>query len=608
MIEELCWIHLSDLHIKADGDTAPQTAVLEDFLRDIESRIGDFGKPQFVLISGDLAYSGREAEYEVASQFVGRLAAVLGMPTSDVFIVPGNHDVDRTRAIYQYHGVRSRINSQMDVERFLGQSSEVAHLLTRQERFWAFENSLHVSGSRRLTEDKLGYCAVRDIDGFAVAVVGLNTAWLSGPEDTYAKLVIGERHFVDVLRMAERSDPRVILAVGHHPLEWLQEWDRASCEAGLLQRVELYHRGHEHRPNVGLAANPANPCLIIAAGAAYTSRLDANSYNLIRLRVGDGECDVETVVYESAGSGYHTHGRSTAVIEIRGDLPTDASELAEALAAVIPHASNWRFYIAALLTGQVSDIPKPSAAGPCFASPHAARGEAPLYAESLALIRAAGLLRAYPADISIKDRLRRHETAISDFASMLDRLSAEDLGFAHECDAREKHWAKLLAAREHMDLARAKAMATESAEQRPYAKSLLVDAMQSDDPFEVIATARRFQGSANMELSLLAKRALVRGLIASDEREDVEEALMLAEEVIGQADASCEDWIYAAAAGEAAGHDEKAIQVTNGALDRWPEEHQLVRFAFALAGRVGNRELVERLQTLRSEEGGRHDK
>jgi hypothetical protein len=111
-----------------------------------------------------------------------------------------------------------------------------------------------------------------------------------------------------------------------------------------------------------------------------------------------------------------------------------------------------------------------------------------------------------------------------------------------------------------------------------------------------------------MELSLLAKRALVRGLIASDEREDVEEALMLAEEVIGQADASCEDWIYAAAAGEAAGHDEKAIQVTNGALDRWPEEHQLVRFAFALAGRVGNRELVERLQTLRSEEGGRHDK
>ncbi len=63
MIQELRWLHLSDLHLKAEGDFFSQRAVMEDFIRDLQERLEGFGDVHFALISGDLAYSGQAAEY-----------------------------------------------------------------------------------------------------------------------------------------------------------------------------------------------------------------------------------------------------------------------------------------------------------------------------------------------------------------------------------------------------------------------------------------------------------------------------------------------------------------------------------------------------------------
>ena len=54
------------------------------------------GKPDLVIIVGDTAFSGRESEYKRASEWLDELTVALGCNETDVRVVPGNHDCDRS--------------------------------------------------------------------------------------------------------------------------------------------------------------------------------------------------------------------------------------------------------------------------------------------------------------------------------------------------------------------------------------------------------------------------------------------------------------------------------------------------------------------------------
>ena len=47
------------------------------------------------MVTGDIAKTGREEEYAIAGAFFGGLLATLEIDPERLFIVPGNHDVNR---------------------------------------------------------------------------------------------------------------------------------------------------------------------------------------------------------------------------------------------------------------------------------------------------------------------------------------------------------------------------------------------------------------------------------------------------------------------------------------------------------------------------------
>jgi hypothetical protein len=590
MLDELRWLHLSDLHLHSEGDLYSQRTVMNALIRDVEERVSEFGNLHFALISGDLAYSGTSSEYLEVREFVDRLASVTGLNCGDFFVVPGNHDVDRSQAEYQYHGVRARVTSQAEVDIFLGKRADVGHLLTRQKAFWAFEAGLDVTEERNRTPDGLGYAAQVDVDGFLVGVVAINTAWLSGPDDDQARLVIGERHFMEVLELAEAGQPQLLLAMGHHPMEWLHEWDRASCEAGLLRRVDLYHRGHEHRAAVGLASHPRSPCIMVAAGAAHTIRHDTNSYNLIKVRIGDGECDIATMTYSATSHTFIADMPTSAPVNLRGSLSGTASEMVDALLQAIPTVADRRHYISALIVGHAADVPVQTAGGYVFAAPAAAEATGGLHRETIELLRLRNLLRAYSPDVELQHRFDSHRATITAFSALLTRLSKEDNEFKRECESREQQCARMLGVRPSGD--------------RPHAKALLEDLMLGGDSPSLIEAARRFQRSSDPELGRLSTRALVQGLVTSDERDDVREAVLLAAELLEHSDATSRDWVLAATAAEVAGDYVQAARLVCEALELWPGDMVLRTEARGFSRRLNSREIARLLQTGKPSEGG----
>ena len=85
----------------------------------------------FVLVTGDLAFSGKEDEYEQVAEFLTALCDASGVDHKHVFSVPGNHDVDRDRQKMCFLGARTHLQNQNRLDAFLDGGEDLQMLLER---------------------------------------------------------------------------------------------------------------------------------------------------------------------------------------------------------------------------------------------------------------------------------------------------------------------------------------------------------------------------------------------------------------------------------------------------------------------------------------------
>lgn len=102
----ICWLHMSDIHMNA-RDAWSQDVVLRAMSERIEKLRREGLEPDFILVTGDLAFSGKADEYGLVAEFFDAVSTASGVPRERMFCVPGNHDIDRGRQKLAFHGGRS---------------------------------------------------------------------------------------------------------------------------------------------------------------------------------------------------------------------------------------------------------------------------------------------------------------------------------------------------------------------------------------------------------------------------------------------------------------------------------------------------------------------
>lgn len=97
-LTQLSFIHLSDIHfVKSSNDPSDidkdlREAIIMDLeINGRENLINVAG----ILVTGDIAFSGNRKEYEIAKEYLNRVCDVFHINPSDVYCVPGNHDVNQ---------------------------------------------------------------------------------------------------------------------------------------------------------------------------------------------------------------------------------------------------------------------------------------------------------------------------------------------------------------------------------------------------------------------------------------------------------------------------------------------------------------------------------
>lgn len=297
------WLHVSDLHF-GGGFVSHQysrqeilKALLEDVRADVKE--GRLGRPDLILVTGDIAFQAAPQEYHEARAWLSQLAEAVGSSVADLRLVPGNHDVDR------------KLASEDAVQGLHFKPRSAAAFAPRDQRPVALlDGSLKSAQSRPLLRQKLdAYVSFvnalapthpKAADGVPLDwaepldpvpqrpgklwLVGMCSVWVSDAQDGERRLFLGEQQ-LRALEGVGKED--LLLLLTHHPPGWLH----GDCEALLLDRLaERAHHihlcGHVHNATAlalrGLGRSKESFRLVAGAGHGDSAQEHAYAWGALR--------------------------------------------------------------------------------------------------------------------------------------------------------------------------------------------------------------------------------------------------------------------------------------------------------------------------------------
>ncbi len=301
----LRYLHLSDLHFKALPKTSgrnwtaqsfEQNMVAKSLVETVHMQVKDGNPLDFIIITGDIAFSGKQEEYEVAETFCQALLEAANLHGDRLYLVPGNHDVDRN-AMTPYHPMMYRFHDQEEISVLLSDPGSAC--LVR--KFAAFNDFVErVTGTRYFNENN--YYLVRTITlkknqrSFRINLAGFNSALFAGYDgDDKQKLALGSL-VVDSALQNFCNDAELSIGFLHHPFTAFHP-DEGVCQTRLKQELDLILAGHVHQPDNIYTHDSRGEYLLINAGAAYESRKSANSFNIVEIDLSTGEGQVRFFKY-----------------------------------------------------------------------------------------------------------------------------------------------------------------------------------------------------------------------------------------------------------------------------------------------------------------------
>ncbi|MHA3774960.1 metallophosphoesterase [Verrucomicrobiota bacterium sgz303538] len=278
------FVHLSDIHfgqerderVHVHGDVKKQLII--DAAEVIRALPG--GTAHGILVSGDIAFSGLQAQYIDAGVWLDNLAQAIGCEIYRIQMVPGNHDVNRAK-----HSIGAghlldviRQGGATEYEKILTNEVDRAALFARFEDFAQFCEGYDcpLDAEGRYSTNLL----VELAPGRAIRFIRMNSSLLcTGDEnDEEPELMVGARQFT-----IERTAGEETIVLIHHPLNWFK--DNEDAARYLQSRARVMISGHEHKPKVHIEpVENGTDFMMLAAGATVPFKSDDEytfTYNII---------------------------------------------------------------------------------------------------------------------------------------------------------------------------------------------------------------------------------------------------------------------------------------------------------------------------------------
>ncbi len=300
------WLHLSDIHFHGK-DAWRDGRVRDELLAYLQAMFdnNEIARPDLVFCTGDIAFGETRAEtlaaqYESAKDFFSRLLAVCGskgapLPVSRIFVVPGNHDVNRdevdedAQAALVFLAKDSR-NNQVRINARLAKRPNV--FVNAMKRLTAYEDFVKdFLPHQHDQEGRCHYAQVVDINGIRLGIAGFNSAWSCAGSEDDRNLWLGAEWQFNRAQLALGS-AQLRIGLIHHPVDWFNEAEREVVTRRIARDFDFWLHGHTHNAWVEALGSHVR----IGAGALGAPGLNGSAdefgINLVKLDLPNADGNV----------------------------------------------------------------------------------------------------------------------------------------------------------------------------------------------------------------------------------------------------------------------------------------------------------------------------
>lgn len=237
LILSISIIHLTDIHfncVKEKNDLINKQEQLCTACGSVLS----YNDNAIIVISGDIAYSGKEIEYVFALDLIEAIKTKIKNITgnnAEVVLVPGNHDCDfdvKSSVRKILLGSLSHNNS-VDTDTIL----EITEV---QNSYYDFAKLYDIERS--------GLChqKIVKLQHERFMFLLFNTAWMSQLQEKPGSLFIPKEAYPDI----RPQDYDCVISIMHHPYNWFHPDNSTELLQFLRKTTDILLLGHEHRADI----------------------------------------------------------------------------------------------------------------------------------------------------------------------------------------------------------------------------------------------------------------------------------------------------------------------------------------------------------------------
>lgn len=240
------WLHISDLHL--GNDDMSSSRMRDKLLTILTEKIGHM---DYVFLTGDIRTANMKDNRftQGMADFIKDVCSHCGIGTERLFIVPGNHDINRDIAGRDdaIRKVKFERKGYYDSKSGKINNDDLAAIWRGQEDFRNFLSLLYSPEQLANYENQLAPNFVVETDDFNIIHLDTTVTYTKGQEAH--DLIIGTKYLYEIVKTLNKKKPSILLT--HYPIISLLQDEKNEVSNILLENgVRLWLCGHEHDQNL----------------------------------------------------------------------------------------------------------------------------------------------------------------------------------------------------------------------------------------------------------------------------------------------------------------------------------------------------------------------
>ncbi|HHW02050.1 MAG TPA: AAA family ATPase [Thermoanaerobacterales bacterium] len=239
---KLLIIHLSDIHLKEMERQNHFFNKSDRLIEAIQNYCLEYDQ-LFLVITGDIAFSGKQSEYLQAMSFIDKIIEEIKKycgKSFNILMVPGNHDCDHD---IKTSKIREAIIDSVLKNGVKAIDESIIEQCCEVQKEWRELQRVYPHNGQEIFKDNL-LNIIEFVNGnYNVIFYAYNTSWLSKLNEEPGLLFFPHTYYSKELF---KSKADLTISLFHHPFCWQQYHNQRDFKSHIEQTSDIVITGHEH--------------------------------------------------------------------------------------------------------------------------------------------------------------------------------------------------------------------------------------------------------------------------------------------------------------------------------------------------------------------------